>query len=448
MKTICFLISLLWASWSYAQGLFTLTEDRPLSFKFELVNHVVLVPVTINGIEFTFLLDTGVKETILFAHTDDSLYLHNQNKIKFQGIGIEEGVDGIVSTGNRVDVAGVAVDSLHWLYVIQGDDLDISSSVGVGINGILGSRFFSSFPIKMDYVRSRGTIYPRGHDYSREVRRYQSIPMEIERDRPYIEGSILTGSDQIEGKMLLDMGNADAFMLFGFLLPDFKIDEPFVEEYIGQGFNGAIYGKRNRARKATLHDIELDYPIVAYPDSNSVYMARLATDRIGSVGNQVLRRFHLLLDYEKEVLFLRRNKEFGKPFLLNMAGLDVKHDGMTWVKEMVSAAAQKSERNGLAGEGQGVTINLSNDRFQYRFVLKPSYVVAGLRKGSPAAQAGVQEGDVLLKINGTNAGNLTLARILARLRTKPGDQVRLLLQRGEEEVNVRFRLIDPIPYRY
>lgn len=448
MKIICLLISLLWASCSYAQGLFTLTDDKPLSFKFDLVNHVMLVPVTINGIEFTFLLDTGVKETILFAHTDDTLYLHNQNKIKFQGIGIEEGVDGIVSTGNTVDVGGVAVDSLHWIYVIQGEDLDISSSVGVGINGILGSRFFSSFPIQVDYIRSRITIYPRGYDYSREVRRHQSVPVEIEGDRPYTRGSVLSGSGQVEGKLLLDMGNADAFMLFGFLLPDFKIDEPFVEEYIGQGFNGAIYGKRNRARKAFLHDIELDYPIVAYPDSNSVYMARLATGRIGSVGNQVLRRFHVLIDYEKELFYLRRNKDFRKPFLLNMAGLDMKHDGLIWVKEMVSAVPQKSERSGLAGEGQGVTINLSNDRFQYRFVLKPSYVVAGLRKGSPAAQAGVQEGDVLLKINGTNTGNLTLARILERLRTKPGDQVRLLLQRGEEEINVRFRLIDPIPYRH
>lgn len=119
-----------------------------MSFKFEMVNHLALVPVTINGIEFSFLMDTGVKETILFANAEDSLYLHNQNKIKFQGIGIGEGVDGIISTGNIVDVGGVAVDSLHWLYVVQGEDLDMSSSVGVGINGILGSGFSIVSPSK------------------------------------------------------------------------------------------------------------------------------------------------------------------------------------------------------------------------------------------------------------------------------------------------------------
>lgn len=446
MKKVCCLILLFWASWSYAQGLFRLPADKPLSFKFELVNHLILVPVTINGVEFSFLLDTGVKETILFANTEDSLYLNNQNKVKFQGLGIEERIDGIVSTGNIVEVGGTVVDSLHWLYVVQGEDLDISSSVGVGINGILGSRFFSSFPIKVDYVKSRITIYPPGYDYSREVQRYESIPVEIMADRPYIRGNIQIDTQWVEGKLLLDMGNTDPFMLFAFLLPDVEIKEPYVEEYIGRGFNGVIYGKRNRVRKASLHGIELNYPIVAYPDSNAVYMARLLSGRIGSVGNQTLQRFHVLMDYERSRFYLKKNKYFRKPFLLNMAGLDLKHDGMIWTQEVVAADVPKSEQRGLNPPNQGVTINLTNDRFQYKFVLKPSYVVAGIRKGSPAALAGVQKGDVLMKVNGTYVSNLTLAKILGKLRTKPGDEVRLLLQRKGEEFHVRFRLIDPIPY--
>lgn len=446
MKTVCCLILLFWASWSCAQGLFTLTGDKPLSFKFDLVNHLVLVPVTINGIEFSFLLDTGVKETILFANTEDSLYLHNQNKIIFQGIGIDEGVEGIISTGNVVDVGSAVVDSLHWIYVVQGDDLDISSNVGVGINGILGSRFFSSFPVKVDYVKSRITMYPPGFDYSREVRRYEAIPIDIENDRPYVKGDIQVDNDWIDGKLLLDMGNTDPLMLFSFLLPDFEIKEPYVEEYIGRGFNGAIYGKRNKVRRISLHGIELNYPIVAYPDSNAVFMARLVSGRIGSVGNQILQRFHVLMDYGQKRIYLRKNKYFRKPFQLNMAGLDLKHDGMVWVKEMISVESLNPDRRGLNSQDQGVKINLSNDRFQYKFALKPNYIIAGMRKDSPAALAGVQEGDILMRINGSRASNLTLAKILEKLRTKPGDEVRLLLQRGEEEIRVRFRLTDPIPF--
>lgn len=446
MRAVCYLIWFFWTSWGYGQGLFKLTDDKPQSFNFELVNHIVLVPVTINGIEFSFLLDTGVKETILFANTEDSLYLRNQNKIKFYGIGIEDGIDGIISTGNTVNVGGIAVDSLHWLYVIQGDDLDISNDIGVGINGILGSKFFNSFPLKIDYIKSRITIYPHQYDYSKEVRRYSEIPIEVEGDRPYIQADMQIDNDWIKGKMLMDMGNTDALMLFAFLLPDFSIKEPYVEEYIGRGFNGAIYGKRNRIRKASLQGIELNYPIVAYPNSNAVYMAKLAKERIGSIGNQTLQRFHVFMDYGNERVYLKKNKLFRRPFLLNMAGMDLKHDGMIWTQEQVVIKESKPERGGLSPKDQGITINLNNDKLQYKFILKPSYKISGLRKNSPAALAGVQAGDTLLKINGINAGNLSLSKILDKLQSRPGDEIRLVLQRGEEKIHVRFRLMDPIPY--
>lgn len=432
---------------SYAQGFFTITENKPQSFKFEMVNHLVLVPVTINGVEFSFLMDTGVKETILFANTDDSVYLHNQQKILFQGIGMEEGVEGVISNGNIVNVGGVAVDSLHGLYVVQGDDLDLSSRVGVGINGILGSRFFKSFPIKIDYNRSRLTVYPPGYDYSREVRRYQEMPIELYNDRPYMDGRVLVDNEWIEGKMLIDMGNTDPFLLFEFLLPELDIREPYVEEYIGQGFNGPIYGKRNRIRRVSLNGIDFDYPIVAYPDSNSVYIARFAPGRIGSIGNQSLERFFVLMDYKNERLYLRKNKQFGKPFLLNMAGIGVKHDGLIWTKEVVKIPITRSDTGGYLEEERGITFYIANDHFQYSFVLKPLYKIEGVRKDSPAALAGVKDGDILLRVNGVHTDNLTLAKILSRFHAKPGDEVRLQLQRGEEKLRIRFRLTDPVPYR-
>src|SRR5690606_41024117 len=101
---------------------------------------------------------------------------------------------------------------------------------------------------------------------------------------------------------------------------------------------------------------------------------------------------------------------------------------------------------GLVGQDQGVKIDFSNDHFQYRFVLKPSYRVSGIRKNSPAELAGVKVGDELVKINGTTAGNLSLSKIMSKLQSHPGNEVRLSLQRGEEIKQVRFRLVDPIPY--
>lgn len=426
------------------QGVFQIREDKPVSFKFELINNVVLVPLIINGMPFSFLLDTGVKETILFANTEDSLYLHNQNKTKFRGIGIEDGVDGILSTDNIVEVGEVAVDSLHWIYVIQGTELDISSDVGVAINGILGSRFFNSFAVQVDYQKKRMTLYPPGYNYKRAVRKYEHADLTIENDRPYMTANILMDTIWTEGKMLVDMGNTDPLMLFAFLLPDFHIKKPYVEEYIGRGFNGVVYGKRNRIRSVTLRDFTLNYPIVSYPDSNAFFMSKLAENRIGSIGSQVLQRFHLLIDYQQKALYLRRNRHFTKPFMLNMAGIDIRHDGMTWSRELVVPKARPKEEKGKLS--QGITIDLANDAFQYSFVLRPTYRIAGIRKNSPAAEAGIQAGDMLLKVNGKSTSRLTLSKIMSILQSRPGETLKLTLQRGEEEYDTRFQLIDPIPF--
>ncbi len=429
----------------YGQGIFRLKENKPVTVKFDLINNVVLVPLTINGITFSFLLDTGVKETILFAHADDSLYLHNKNKMKFHGIGLEDGIEGILSTGNVVEVGGAAVDSLHWLYVIQAMELDISTDVGVAINGILGSKFFQSFPIRMDYLRQRMTIYPRGYDYRKIVEKYKKIPIQIENDRPYVHVGIGGDDNWVEGKMLVDMGNTDPMMLFSFLLPGFVLRRPFVEEYIGRGFNGEIHGKRNRVTRVVLGDFQLNNPIVAYPDSNAVFMSKLTKNRIGSVGNQVLQRFDMLLDYERQLWYLKKNKNFNKPFLLNMAGMDIKHDGMIWTKELVKIPTRTKSNHGLQAEDQGVTINLANNDLQYKFVLRPTYRVSGIRKDAPAARAGVQVNDVLVKVNGTSVSQLTLAKIMANLQSKPDELIRLVIERNGELQDIRFQLVDPIP---
>lgn len=446
MKWYLYLIFLCSPYLLCGQGIFRLKENKPVTLKFELVNNVVLVPLRINGISFSFLLDTGVKETILFAQAHDSLYLHNKNKMVFHGIGLEDGIEGLLSRGNLVEVGNVAVDSLHWLYVIQASALDISTDVGVAINGILGSRFFQSFAVRMDYLAQQMTLYPPGYDYSKAMRKFKPVVLQIENDRPYLHAHMSMLKGNISGKMLLDMGNTDPLMVFDFMLPDFAVDSPFVEEYIGRGFNGEIHGKRNRIRDVLIGDFRLDYPIVSYPDSSAVFMGKLTQARIGSVGSQVLQRFDVLLDYSRQLVFLRKNKGFWRPFSLNMAGMDIKHDGMLWTKELSKTEKEKKESFGFHNRDQGVTVDLTNDNLQYKFVLRPRYVVSGIRKFSPAAVAGVRAGDVLLQVNGVTAGTLSLSKIMAKMQSKAGDILRLTMERDGKKEELRFKLVDPIPY--
>jgi hypothetical protein len=50
-----------------AQSDFRFKEVNKVKIPFQLINNLVFIPINVNGVELTFLLDSGVKETILFS---------------------------------------------------------------------------------------------------------------------------------------------------------------------------------------------------------------------------------------------------------------------------------------------------------------------------------------------------------------------------------------------
>lgn len=443
MKAISWLILTFFPLVLQGQGRFTLVAQEGGYFSFELINNIIIVPVHINGQLFNFLLDTGVKETLLFVSSTDSIALNQQEPMLFQGLGSEEGVSGILSINNKVEVGGIMLDSLHNLYVFKGEDLALANEVGFPVNGILGSRFFVDHAIHIDYIKKRIKVFPAAYDLDAAFPRYKNVPITLIADRPYIHTPVQLADEDKEFKLLIDMGNADPLMLFAFLADSLLIKPPFVEEYIGRGFNGAIYGKRNRIKGFEFGGEQLSLPIVSYPDANAVYQSKLVPNRRGSIGNQTLQRFSIVFDYPNQRILLKKNKNFKKPFLMNMSGISISHEGMVWQKAYFKN--QKEEDQELFAT-PGTRITFNNDHYHYHFELKPSYVVSGLRKGSPAERAGLQKGDLLLKINGHATSNLSLEKLLARLQSHPNDKIKLQVQRGEQLLTIKFTLEEPIPF--
>jgi hypothetical protein len=50
-----------------AQSDFRFKKFNKVKIPFQLINNLVFIPINVNGVELTFLLDSGVKETILFS---------------------------------------------------------------------------------------------------------------------------------------------------------------------------------------------------------------------------------------------------------------------------------------------------------------------------------------------------------------------------------------------
>jgi predicted metalloprotease with PDZ domain len=61
-------------------------------------------------------------------------------------------------------------------------------------------------------------------------------------------------------------------------------------------------------------------------------------------------------------------------------------------------------------------------------------------KDSPAYQAGIRANDQILSLNGQDTASLHLKSIRDTLKTKPGDEIKMLVKHGTQTNSVQFRL--------
>lgn len=318
------------------------------------------------------------------------------------------------------------------------------SHIGIPVNGIIGYQFFKNHKIKIDYSTHKITVFHNAKTFERATKRSDAIPISIELNKPYLTAGVEQINSNIPSKMLIDLGNSDAVWLFPKLIDGFVYNRPNIEDFLGRGFNGDIYGKRSRIHNIYLASFKIEKPLTAMPDEYSIQHLRLVDGRKGSIGGEILRRFTVVFDYPDEKIFIKKNKFFNDPFHFNMGGLDVKHDGMVWEKELVKIQTTNNE----AERGTNLTqVYNAKSEFQYRFVLKQEYSVAGSRTDSPAYLSGVRTGDKILTINKKKASDMSLKEINELLKSEEGKLIVMEVERNDMVLTYSFNLEDPIPYQ-
>lgn len=439
---LCQIIFLFLFSFSFGQTGFEVTNPKKTVIPFQLINNLIFIPVNINGIDLTFLLDSGVNETILFSLDNKEINFNDVEKMKFSGLGGTTKIEGLRAENNIVRIGKEYTDFTHTIFIILDESINFSSHVGIPVNGIMGYNFFKDHQIEINYINKKITVYKSEKLFKKRQRKFTAFPITIEGNKPYIMADVEMNSEKVSSKMLLDLGNSDAVWLFPKLIKNFEYNRPNIDDYLGRGFNGDIFGKRSRIHELNLGDFVFKKPLTAMPDEYSIQSLKLVPDRKGSIGNDIIRRFTVIFDYPGNQIFLRKNSHFNDPFLFNSSGLDIQHNGMEWQKDLVKVETKRATTT-----TEGTRVLDRSEGFRYNFALKPKFSVAGCRPESPCYTAGIRKNDQLISINKRKVGDLNLETINSYFKEEDGTKVNLEIEREGQKMNFVIILIDPIPYQ-
>jgi len=373
----------------------------------EVHNNLVIVPVILNNqLPLKFIVDTGVRTTILTEKIySDILHLAYSKKFTITAPGGVNTVNAYIANNVTIDMPGVHGRG-HAMLVLENDFLELRSSLGSEVHGILGYELFSRFVIKIDYeARLMTLMLPQKFKPSRK---YTRLPITVEDTKPYYVAELkVNDTTSMSAKLMIDTGASHGLFLDTESSSKIIIPKKNISCTIGKGLGGIITGRLARIRSLQMGRYTISNMIASFPDPNS-YFDTLRTGHLvyrnGSVGGEVLSRFQVVFDFPREKIYLKPNHTFRKSSFYNMSGITLKATGPT-LRE---------------------------------------FVVVEVRGQSSAFKVGLKVGDKIFSINNALTSEMDLSEINSYFNAHPGKKLLMKVIRGTELVEKEITLINEI----
>ncbi|WP_406683032.1 PDZ domain-containing protein [Seonamhaeicola sp. MEBiC1930] len=422
----------------YSQNKFIIQNKKGTDkISFKLINNLIVIPIEVNGVELSFLLDTGVSKPIIFnfLNISDTLKIKNTERIFIRGLGTDEPVEAIRSSNNFFKI-GDTFNLSQDLYAVYDLNLNFGPRLGVPIHGIIGFDLFKDLVVEINYsTKVIKLTEPEKYSY-KSCRKCEQFNLEFHNNKPYVYAEVGLNDNRIPLKLLIDTGGSDSLWLFEDQSLGIVSGEKFFNDFLGHGLSGSVYGKRAKAQAFYLKSFKLKSPNVAYPDSLSIVYAKKVKNRNGSMSGNILKRFNIVIDYKGALLTLKKNKNFNEKFQYNKSGIELAHQGVRYVKEF-QAVKRKFDTRYQNRVNSGTRIVFDGE---YKMVLKPAYAIVELREGSPAKRAGLMKGDVVLAVNGNSIHHQPLQEIIGLFYGNAGKSIKLKVERDTKKLNFSFKL--------
>ncbi|HWN88440.1 MAG TPA: aspartyl protease family protein [Chitinophagaceae bacterium] len=384
----CFLLALSIAA--KAQEQFVESPAKLLtSFHFrQLSGGVILFHARLGNYPDTlnFILDTGSGGISLDSTTVDYFQITpTPSDMTILGIAGIRKVSFVYN--QKLRLPGLTVDSLNFHI----NNYDILTQVyGEKIDGIVGYSLLSRYIFNINYDSLKISIFTNGRmKYPRGGWLYEPILRTLPVQTARIKDAVTTNS-----RFLFDIGAGLCLMLNN----DFIEDSNFLNKkrvlYAkeAEGVGGKIDMHMTVIKELRMGPYRFrNIPVFVFDDTfnitNYPYLS-------GIIGNDILRRFNLILNYAKREFYFTPNSKYFESFDYAYSGIEL-------------------------------------------YYIDGNVVLGDVAVGSPAAMAGLKEGDVVIGIN--NLLGQTLQQFKSVLQVA-GEKIKMIISRDGQLMEFSFKV--------
>ncbi len=379
----------------------TAATDSPgaeiLAVPFELRNHHIVIPVSVNGSSaFEVVLDSGFPTPGLALYDGPrvaalGLTLDPSMQTSARGAGGSGDQFAVkVAPRESFDVGGARFAGLPILVL---PDLGIGSYH----EGIVGASLLSRFVVELDFESRVMRLHePELHEKPAEA---LELSLEFQGGVPYTTVTVTPyGGGPIATRVHVDLGASHALSLYTEEVEGLQVPAGSPAAIVGRGISGLLHGHVGRIAKLDIAGAAMEGVVTSFPSPDHQNPRGLSGVG-GNLGTGVLSRFTTTMDYFNDRMLLVPNGRFEDEFRFDRSGL--------------------------------------------RLTPADTLKIEGIIAGSPADQAGLEPGDVLIRIDDRPVTGADFEGARARLL---GDgEVSLVYARDGAEVAVVLVLTDLIP---
>lgn len=368
IKIICILFCIIFNILCYGQELLSPLPQAKFITRFPFLQYsggVMVIKAKLNDIpdSLNFILDTGSGGISLDSATCAQLKLKlTPSDTVITGMGNSHKVSFIFN--QSLHFPGLTVDRLNF----HVNDYDVLTSVyGEKIDGIIGYSFFRRYIVKINFDSSKLEVYSPGEI---EYPKYGTTLHPVFTTLPIVNLNI-KDKRKTDFNFYFDTGAGLCFLLSdrfskdsGILLPKRK---PLFTQ--AEGMGGKIQMRmtvikmvqigRYKFRNVPTYLYSDEYNVTSYPNVG------------GLVGNDLFRRFNLIINYPKREIHLTPNNHFNDLFDYAYTGMATYYvNGLILVDDVI--ADSPAEKAGILKDDIIVSVNnnFSNNIMQYKDILQ------------------------------------------------------------------------------